>query len=89
MNLTDWRGDPVIPAAWLRGFIALHPQGRDHHPTGGPIIDGTQIGQKQMSRLESALKRRNEDGTVTGLHRFSCRVGAAPCGTDSCWYGNE
>lgn len=68
MNLTDWRGDPVIPTDWLRGFIALHPQGREHHPTGGPIIDGTQIGQKQMVRLESTLKKRREDGMNVGIY---------------------
>lgn len=64
MKLTDWRGDSVIPLDWMRGFIALHPIYREHHPTGGPIIDGTQIGQKQMARLESMLKKRNEDGRV-------------------------
>lgn len=64
MKLIDWRGDAVIPKDWLRGFIVLHPIYHEHHPTGGPVINGTQLGQKQCYRLDAMLKRRDENGTV-------------------------
>lgn len=60
MSLVDWRGDPIIPKDWLRGYVSIYPQYVEWHPTGGPF----QIGQKQMWRMEAMLKKRNEDGNV-------------------------
>jgi hypothetical protein len=59
MSLVDWQGLPVIPRDWLRGFVTIYPLAVEWHPTGGPW----QIGQKQMWRMETALKKRNEDGS--------------------------
>lgn len=69
MKLADWRSDPVIPADWLRGYLALHPIYTEHRPTGGPIIDGTQIGQRQVYRLEAMMRATDEDGRRVGFRR--------------------
>lgn len=65
MTLADWRGNPMIPADWLAGYLAVHPVHVEHRPTGGP----GQIGQRQVYRLDAMLKSRDEDGRVVGFRR--------------------
>jgi hypothetical protein len=61
--LLDWRGDPVMPAAWLEGYLRLHPIHREPFPVGG---DPTQA---KAARLDRALAERTETGMPHARYR--------------------
>jgi hypothetical protein len=52
---------------------------RLHEQLGGDEPD------QEVENMLANWRRVIEEGAVELTHRFSCRIGAAPCGTDNCW----
>lgn len=62
-RLVDWRGDPVMPAAWLEGYERIHPIHRE------PFVVGSDEQKRRTQRMHEALLRRRADGTRFGERR--------------------
>lgn len=54
MTLVDWRGDAVIPEAWLEGYLRLHPIHREPSRIGGPEQ------QRRAAKLDQVLNAIKE-----------------------------
>lgn len=58
MPLINWRGEPVIPGAWLDGYRRLHPMMRVESRVGGNVQ------RSRAARLARWLDRLTDDGNA-------------------------